>query len=68
MADRRTVEDLLKRYPGGFAVGPGGRVSRTIAATTYFYHLAGQHPFPPPNGGYLVVEMVEEDREDNDAE
>jgi len=64
MTDKRTVEELLKKHPGGFAVGPGGHISRTIAATTYFYLLAKQHPFPPPNGGYLVVEQVEEDRED----
>lgn len=59
MTKEQTVDELLKKYPEGFAVGPGGNISKVIVATSHFYLLAREHPFPPPNGGYLVVKMID---------
>ena len=55
----KTVSELLERYPNGFAVGPHGHISKTLMAASYFQAIAQQYAFSPPNGGYLVVEMVE---------
>lgn len=56
----QTIKGLLEQYPDGFSVGPGGDISKVIAATSHFYLLAQSHPTPPQNGGYLVVEMIPE--------
>ena len=52
------VSELLKKYPEGFAVDPGGGISKTVYATSWFSHLVQSWPFPPLGGGYLVVEMT----------
>ena len=53
-----TLEELLEKYPGGFAVGPGGDISKIIFATSHFAGVARNYPIAPSRGGYFVVEMV----------
>ncbi len=55
-----TIGELLKLYPGGFSVGPGGNINKTVLASSHFSAIATNYPVPPLNGGYLVVEMVEQ--------
>ena len=54
-----TVGELLEKYPDGFSVGYNGAISRIVFASSHFAAVAGEHPIPPSNGGYLVVEMEE---------
>lgn len=54
-----TISELLKKYPDGFAVGPGGDISKVVYATSRLSYIARSHPFPPPGGGYVVIEMVD---------
>lgn len=60
MNEEKTIGELLKKYPDGFAVGPGGMVNKTLMATSHFVAVARQYPVAPSNGGYLVVEMTDE--------
>ncbi len=55
-----TIGELLELYPGGFSVGPGGDICKTICASSHFAKIAQAYPVVPYNGGYLVVEMVEQ--------
>lgn len=55
----KTVEELLEVYPDGFAIGPGGSISKTLIATSHFRAIAMNYPFVVGNQGYLVVEMME---------
>lgn len=52
-----TVDALLKMYPQGFSIGPGGALGKIVYATSHFTGVALNHPVAPSNGGYLVVEM-----------
>lgn len=56
----KTVEELLKEYPNGFAISQTCKLGKIILASSHFMALAQKHPLPPNNGGYLVVEMIEE--------
>ena len=55
-----TVRQLLEALPEGFSVGPNGDVSKTLMATSHFSGVAMSHPIAPQNGGYLVVEMIDQ--------
>lgn len=65
MNEEKTIGELLKKYPEGFAVGPAGMISRTLLASSHFVAIARAYPVAPTDGGYMVVEMTEEgeDRE-----
>jgi len=54
-----TVREILAKYPDGAAISPGGRLSKTLFASSCFARVAQEHPIAPQNGGYLVVEMQE---------
>lgn len=56
----KTIERMLALYPDGFSVGPGGAINRTLMATSHFVAIAQAYPVAPDNGGYLVVESVED--------
>lgn len=60
MNEEKTIDELLKKYPDGFAVGPGGMINKILMATSHFVAVARAHPVAPTNGGYLVVEMTNE--------
>lgn len=60
MNEEKTIGELLKKYPGGFSVGPAGMINKTLLATSHFVAVARQYPVAPMNGGYLVVEMTDE--------
>ena len=65
MNEDKSVGELLLKYPGGFSVGPGGMINKTLLATSYFAAVARQYPVAPMNGGYLVVEMADEGEDAN---
>lgn len=54
-----TVREILEKYPDGAAISPGGRLAKTLFASSHFVRIASEHPIAPQNGGYLVVEMQE---------
>lgn len=59
-----TVRELMTRFPGGFAVGPGtseqpGELSRVLAATSHLSKVAQRYPVAEGNQGYMVVDMDE---------
>lgn len=56
-----TIEQLLKLFPNGFSVNPIGGINKTLFATSHFTAIAAMYPMPPSDGGYLVVEMVDDD-------
>ncbi len=58
------IKELLEKYPGGFAVTPGGHIQKTVYATSHFSFVAQTYPLPPSNGGYLVVEMTDDKAEE----
>lgn len=60
MNEDKSIGELLLKYPGGFSVGPGGMINKTLLATSYFVVIAREYPVAPTNGGYLVVEMTDE--------
>ena len=56
----KTIDHMLALYPNGFSVGPGGAINRTLMTTSHFVAIAQAYPVAPSNGGYLVVESVED--------
>ncbi len=59
-----TIAELIKRFPNGFAIGPGtpeepGVLSRIIFASSHLRVIVTNHPTPEGNQGYLVVDMDE---------
>lgn len=57
-----TVAELMQRFPGGFAVGPGtpdkpGDLSRILAASSRLSKVAHAYPVAQGNQGYMVVDM-----------
>lgn len=66
-----TVAELQRRFPNGFAVGPGtpkepGCLSRIVLATSRLRMVVAQYPIPEGNMGYMVVDM--EDGETKESE
>ncbi len=62
---KTTVAELMAKFPGGFAIGPGspeniGTLSRVLAASSHLSKIVHAYPLPPSNGGYMVVDMDEE--------
>lgn len=60
-----TVAELMKRFPDGFAVGPGepdnpGELSRVLAASSHLRGIVSQYPVLEGNQGYMIVDMDEE--------
>lgn len=55
-----TISELLTIFPDGFTIGYSGNISKILLASSYFTIIAGQYPVAPSNGGYMVVEMVDD--------
>jgi hypothetical protein len=55
-----TLEQLLKRYPGGFSVSTSGKVYEIVHTTNRLVSMAETHPLPPEGGGYLVVRRTDD--------
>ncbi len=56
-----SVEELLKKFPNGFSVAADGSISKVIMATPHIRAVALNFPAAPCRGGFLVVEMIEEE-------
>ena len=60
-----TVAELMRRFPGGFSVGPGtpddpGALSRILAASSHLHAILDRFRCATGNQGYMVVDMDEE--------
>ncbi len=55
-----TVANLLKKYPEGFSVSCNGSISKIILASSYFEAIINNQDKVTSNGGYLIVDMMDE--------
>ena len=55
-----SIEELLKKYPDGFAVAADGSVGRVLMASPHIRTVSLRFPSTPSRGGYLVIEMIDE--------
>ena len=58
-----TIKELLEKYPDGFSIAPTGAIQKTVFASSHFAAVARNFPIAPANGGYLVVELIDQDAE-----
>lgn len=59
LSEDTTVAGLLRQYPDGFSVGPGGQISKILFATSHFYAMALKtHGVVEGNQGFLFVDMT----------